>query len=78
MAISLDELRRERLTSGLKGLFDEEFDDELSDFRAGQIVDFFLGALAPPVYNQAVQDARAFMSRKLEDLDGEVHESESF
>jgi uncharacterized protein (DUF2164 family) len=42
-----------------------------------QVLDFFLEALGPRGYNQAVQDARGFMMRKLDDLDGEVHEPEA-
>jgi uncharacterized protein (DUF2164 family) len=29
--------------------------------------------LGPAVYNQAVQDVRAHLQTKLDDLDGEVH-----
>ncbi len=78
MAIQLDEERREGLVSRLRGFYQHEFDEDLSAFRAEQVLDFFLGALGPQVYNQAVEDARGFMLRKLEDLDGEVHEHESF
>ncbi len=78
MAIELTEERRERLVSRLAGFYQEEFDEEISAFRAEQVLDFFLDALGPQVYNQAVQDARGFMLRKLEDLDGEVHERDSF
>ena len=55
----------------------EEFDEDLSAFRAEQVLDFFLDALGPHLYNQAVQDARGFMLRALDDIDGEVHEPES-
>lgn len=78
MAIELAEDRRERLIRALQGFYLEEFDEEVSPFRAEQLLDFFLGALGPQVYNQAVQDARGFMLRKLDDLDGEVYASESF
>lgn len=78
MAIDLEEARRERLIESLQGFYRTEFDEELSVFRAQQILDFFLQALGPQVYNQAVQDARGFMQRSLDDLDGEVYESESF
>jgi uncharacterized protein (DUF2164 family) len=74
MAIRIDDQRREVLVSELRGFFSQEFDEEISAFRAEQILDFFLGALGPQVYNQAVQDARGFMLRKLEDLEGEVFE----
>ncbi len=78
MAVKLDDARREGLVSRLRGFYQQEFDEELSDFRAEQVLDFFLEALGPQVYNQAVQDARGFMLRALDDIDGEVHEHESF
>ncbi len=77
MAVKLDEARREGLVGRLQGFYQEEFEEDLSAFRAEQVLDFFLDALGPQVYNQAVQDARGFMLRKLDDLDGEVHEHES-
>ena len=76
MGVTLDDARRDRLIRGLQGLFLQEFDEDLSTFRAEQILDHFLDVLAPQAYNQGVQDARGFMQRKLDDLDGEVHEPE--
>ena len=78
MAIDLDDARRERLISSLRGFYLEELDEELSAFRAEQVLDFFLRTLGPQVYNQAVQDARGFLQRSLDDLDGEVYASEAF
>lgn len=77
MAIMLDDDRRGQLVAALQGFYLTEFDEELSAFRAERLLDFLLGLVAPPVYNQAVQDARAFMQRKLDDLDGEVYEMET-
>ena len=74
MTIKLDEARRDQLIGQLQGFFLQEFDEELSRFRAEQVLDFALATLGPPVYNQAVQDARGFMQRRLEDLDGEIYE----
>lgn len=76
MAIPLDPDRRQRLVAGLQGFFLESFDEELSAFRAEQVLDHMLDTLGPQVYNQAVQDARRFMKEKLDDLDGEVHQPE--
>jgi len=73
MDISLSDERREQLLLALEGFHLENFDQPLSRFRAEQILDFMLTALGPPIYNQAVQDARAFMQRKLDELDGEVY-----
>jgi len=77
MTVKLDEVRRGDLVRRLRGFFVEEFDETISEFRAEQVLDFFLEAVGPPIYNQAVQDARGFMTRKLDDLDGEVHMPEA-
>ncbi len=74
MAITIDERRRALLVERLRTLFREEFDEELSPFRGGQVLDFFLAELGPQVYNQAVQDARKFLQERLDDLDAEVYE----
>ncbi len=71
--ISLSDERRERLVGRLQTLFKAEFDESLSDFRAAQILDLMLTTLGPGIYNQAVQDVRAHLQSKLDDLDGEVY-----
>ena len=76
MAIELDEQRRAQLVKKLQGFFQEEFDEDLSAFRAEGVLDFFLESLGPSIYNQGVEDARVFMSKKLDDLDAEIHERE--
>jgi uncharacterized protein (DUF2164 family) len=76
MAIQIEAARRESLATRLQAFFREEFDEELSRFRAEQLLDFVAEALGPQVYNQGVQDARKFMQQRLDDLDGEVHEPE--
>lgn len=73
MDIKLSDERRHQLLLALEGFYLESFDEQLSQFRAEQILDFMLTALGPPIYNQAVQDARAFMQRQLDELDGEVY-----
>lgn len=77
MAIELTEERRRELISRLGGFYLEEFDEELSPFRAEQLLDFVLDVLGPQVYNQAVQDARGYLQTKLDELDGEVHVPET-
>lgn len=77
MAIQLDDARRDQLIRRLQGFFLKELDEDLSRFRAEQILDFHLEALGPQVYNQAVQDARKFMQERLDDLDAEVHVPEA-
>jgi uncharacterized protein (DUF2164 family) len=76
MHVQLTDERRDRLVLGVQQLFREEFERDLSDFQAARLVDFFLREMGPSVYNQAVQDARAFVLTKLDDLDGEVYAPE--
>lgn len=71
--IKLTPDRRERLTGQLQTLFQSEFDETLSPFRAEQVLDLMLETLGPGIYNQAVQDVRAHLQSKLDDLDGEVY-----
>ncbi len=55
-------------------MHEDAFDEPLTHFRARELVNFFVKHLGPPVYNQAIADARGFMLEKLEDLDVEVYE----
>ena len=61
----------------LKDYTTAEFDEPLSDFRAEGLLDFFIRELGPPVYNQGVRDAAAFVQSKLADIDGEIYETET-
>lgn len=76
MRIRLTPERRELLVSKLQRLFAREFDGDLSEFQARRLIDFFVRHLGAPVYNQAVQDARAAVQAKLDDLEGEFYEPE--
>lgn len=71
--IELSDERRGALVAHLQSLFASSFDENLSDFRAGEILDLMLRTLGPTVYNQAVADVRSHLQVKLDDLDGEVH-----
>ena len=73
MKIDLEEERRAGLIRALQTEYRVTFDEPLSDFRAEALLDLVLKAIAPGVYNQAVQDVRAHLQRKLDDLDGEVY-----
>ncbi len=76
MRIRLSDERRDDLSTAVQQLFQDEFERDLSEFQSQRLIDFFMRQLGPPVYNQAIQDARAYMLTKLEDIDGEVYEPE--
>ena len=71
--IQLSNERRDALVQHLQSLFSSSFDENLSEFRAEEILDLMLKTLGPEVYNQAVGDVRAHLQSKLDDLDGEVY-----
>ena len=73
MALHLSPERKGRVVGLLREYYLEQFDETLSDFRAEQLIDFFLGALGPQAYNQGVQDARGYMAAKLDDIEGDVY-----
>ncbi len=76
MQIKLSQERQERLVSDLRGLFSRDFDQDLSEFQARQLIDFLIVNMGAPIYNQAIQDARTALQSKLDDLDGEFYEPE--
>jgi uncharacterized protein (DUF2164 family) len=76
MRIRLSEERREGLARALQGFVSTRFDKSMSDFQAGELIDFFLRRRGPSVYNQAIQDARGYLQAKLDDLEGEFYEVE--
>jgi uncharacterized protein (DUF2164 family) len=73
MRIELSDDRRAGFKGELQALFLSEFDETLSEFRADAVLNLFLKTLGPAVYNQAVQDVRAHIQGKLDDLDGEIY-----
>lgn len=76
MRILLSDDRRTKLVRSIKQHFLDELDDEISDFRAEALLDFFIRELGPPVYNQGVRDACGYMQQKLGDIEGEVYEAD--
>lgn len=76
MRIKMTEERKSEVSQALVGFFKDEFDEDLSEFRALEVVDFMLGQIGPSQYNQGIADARGFLLEKLDDLDTEFYEPE--
>ena len=77
LRVRLSDERRQTLVRQLRQYFDEHFDEEISDFRAEGLIDFFVRELGAPVFNQGVRDACAYIQGKLADVEGEVYETET-
>ena len=69
MDLNLSDAQRNDLRNNLIALYVDLFDEEISDFKADQILDAFLEKLAPAIYNTAVQDMKLFMFSQLEDME---------
>jgi uncharacterized protein (DUF2164 family) len=76
MRIRLSPERRSALVGAIQRYFAEEFDETLSEFRTEGLLDFLVAELGPPIYNQGVRDASAYVAEKLIDIEGEVYERE--
>lgn len=66
--IELDQGARKDAIEEVQKYFATERDEEISNFTAGIIVDFFLSKIGPLIYNQAIQDAHIYMNERVEDL----------
>ncbi|QHI70227.1 DUF2164 family protein [Tichowtungia aerotolerans] len=69
MEIKLSPQQKNKLRQKLIAMFLDDFDEELSDFKADQILDAFVEKLGPEIYNTAIQDMKAYLLNQLEDLD---------
>lgn len=58
------------LIASLQRYVSTELDQDLGDIQAGHMLDYILQEIAPYAYNQGVEDAKAFLTGKLEDLPG--------
>ncbi len=68
MPLQLTKQETEEIIPSLRKFCREELEVELSDLRAGFLLDYFQKEIAPYAYNQGVRDADSFIRTKLEDL----------
>ena len=70
--LKLSPERCQPLIEQVQTLFARNFDESLSAFRTGGLVDRITALIGPGVYNQAAGDVRAHLQGGLDDLSGEV------
>ena len=69
MKIKLSPQQKTLLRQKTIALFKENFDEDISDFKADQILDAFIEKLGPAIYNTAIEEMKIYMMNQLEDLD---------
>ena len=68
--LKLQKEQRDMLIANIRNYFLEERDEEIGDLSATLVLDFFITQLGPTLYNRGVNDAKALLTEKLEDLHG--------
>lgn len=76
MDIKLDNGRKKAAIDKIRLYFQDEHEESIGDLKADMLIEFFLREIAPAVYNQAIEDAHAFMQDKLMDLEGILYVEE--
>lgn len=74
MAIELARSEREQAVASLQRYLEAEFEERVGNVAAGALLGFFLEEIAPLVYNQAVAEVQERLSRRVAEVDVEVHE----
>ncbi len=66
--ITLSTAERDAATEAIICYFYEERGEELGRFDAGFLLDFVLKELGPMLYNRALYDAQAILSKRLDSI----------
>ena len=69
MKIKLSPRQKTLLRQKLIAMFRDDFEEELSDFKADQILDAFIEKLGPGIYNAAIEEMKIYLMNQIEDLD---------
>ena len=69
MKIKLSPQQKILLRQKLIAMFRDDFEEELSDFKADQILDAFIEKLGPGIYNAAIEEMKLYLMNQIEDID---------
>jgi uncharacterized protein (DUF2164 family) len=64
----IDKEKKKQCIDEIKAYFENERDEVIGDMAAELFLGFILEKIGPMIYNQALEDAHAFLSNKLDDL----------
>lgn len=73
MEIKITEERLKVLSEKVQIYFRDEHELTIGSLKSDMILDFFIKELGPQIYNQAIDDAYAFIQDKLIDLEGTLY-----
>ncbi len=67
---------KEHLVKKIQFYFDQELEQELGQFDAEFLLDFFAEEVGSFFYNRGLYDAQAFIEKKIESITEEIYELE--
>lgn len=74
--IEFDKHEKEILVGKIKDYFEKELDQDIGQFDAEFLIDFFSEKLGSYYYNRGLQDAQLVMRNKLDDIEYEIESLE--
>ena len=74
MAIEFPDDVKNRMLRALGDYALEHFDRELGELQSAMLFEFTVNLVGAAAYNQAIQDAHAYLAGKLTDLEIDLHE----
>lgn len=72
MFYRLTKEQQQQMLEEVQQFFLQEKDEELSEFAAERVLDFFKESLAPHFYNAAIQDAQSMLKDQFASIEDEV------
>jgi uncharacterized protein (DUF2164 family) len=73
MSINLPKDKKVQLVESIKHYFEENMDTQIGELKASLLLDYFIIEIGPSIYNQAILDAQAVMTDKINDLDSSCY-----
>lgn len=74
--IEFSKEEKEIITKKIKLYFSEELDQEIGQFDAQFLLDFFADEIGPYFYNRGIYDAQAILEKRLESITDAIYELE--
>lgn len=74
--IEFSKEQRESMVQKLQSYFDKELEQELEQFDAEFLLDFFSKEIGAHFYNRGLHDARAIFESRIESIDDEIYANE--
>ncbi|GIN88059.1 hypothetical protein J6TS2_44450 [Heyndrickxia sporothermodurans] len=72
MFFKLSKELKDLIISDIQEFFLQERDEEITEFAAERIFDFFKESLAPHFYNAAIKDAKVVVEQQLMSMEEEI------